>query len=159
GEPRPMVNRNLLRRYDPPEGEQQQELDAGFGDPGSDWLTAEDQLFRENRIVTGTVLRAGGDGVWIDIGYKSEGVIELREPSDDLGQVVPPKPGDRIELLLEAVEDEDGAIVLSYRKARGRREWEAFLAAHKEGDVVSGPVTRKVKGGLLVHIGVHVFLP
>ena len=56
---------------------------------------------------------------------------------------MPPKPGDRIELLLEAVEDEDGSVVLSYRKARRQKEWVAFAAGHKEGDVVSGPVTRK----------------
>src|SRR5262245_38093031 len=73
GGPPFMVNRNLLCQFDPPGGERQQELDAGFGDAGSDWLTAEEQLFRENRVVTGTVLRVGGDGVWVDVGYKSEG--------------------------------------------------------------------------------------
>ena len=62
-------------------------------------------------------------------------------------------------MLLEAVEDENGAIVLSYRKAKRQKEWEAIIAKHKEGDVVSGLVTRKIKGGLLVNIGVNVFLP
>src|SRR5213076_2695291 len=51
------------------------------------------------------------------------------------------------------------AIILSYRKAKRQKEWEQFLGKHKEGDVVSGPVTRKIKGGLLVQIGVNVFLP
>jgi len=62
-------------------------------------------------------------------------------------------------VLLEAVEDESGGVVLSYRKAKRQKEWEDVIAKHKEGDVVSGPVTRKIKGGLLVNIGVNVFLP
>ena len=70
-----------------------------------------------------------------------------------------PKIGDEIQVLLEAVEDESGAIVLSYRKAKRQKEWEDVIAKHKEGDVVSGLVTRKIKGGLLVNIGVNVFLP
>src|SRR5437763_10045354 len=57
------------------------------------------------------------------------------------------------------MEDETGAVVLSYRKARRQREWELVTGRHREGDVVSGPVTRKIKGGLLVNIGVNVFLP
>ena len=72
---------------------------------------------------------------------------------------MPPKPGDEIQVLLDAVEDESGAIVLSYRKAKRQKEWEDVIAKHKEGDVVSGMVTRKIKGGLLVNIGVNVFLP
>ena len=70
-----------------------------------------------------------------------------------------PKVGDKLQVLLETVEDEDGVISLSYRKAKRQKEWEAILAKHKEGDVVSGMVTRKIKGGLLVNIGVNVFLP
>ena len=62
-------------------------------------------------------------------------------------------------MLIDAVEDESGAIVLSYRKAKRQKEWEDVIAKHKEGDVVAGMVTRKIKGGLLVNIGVNVFLP
>ena len=72
---------------------------------------------------------------------------------------MPPQPGDEVEVLLEAVEDETGAIVLSYRKAKRQKAWEEVIAKHKEGDVVTGMVTRKIKGGLLVNIGVNVFLP
>src|SRR4029078_7644895 len=63
------------------------------------------------------------------------------------------------QVLLDAVEDESGAIVLSYRKAKRQKEWEQVIEKHKEGDVVAGTVTRKIKGGLLVNIGVNVFLP
>src|SRR5260370_41885015 len=62
-------------------------------------------------------------------------------------------------VLLESVEDESGAIVLRYRKAKRQKEWEDVIAKHKEGDVVSGVVNRKIKGGLLGNIGVNVFLP
>src|SRR5262245_4585325 len=155
-----MVNRNLLRQYDLPDDQLQQELDDAFGPEGGDWLTSEAQVFRDARLVEGRVLRITGDEVWVDVGYKSEGVIELREWYDEgTGRVVPPPAGAVVQVLLESVEDETGAVVLSYRKAKRQREWEEVLARHHEGDVVSGPVTRKIKGGLLVNIGVNVFLP
>jgi small subunit ribosomal protein S1 len=156
-----MVNRNLLRQYDLPENELEQELtDAAFDLDGADWLPAEEQEFRDNRVVTGRVRKVTADMVWVDVGYKSEGAIELREWYDEgLGQLVPPQEGDEVEVLLDAVEDETGAVVLSYRKAKRQKEWESVIQKHKEGDVVSGLVTRKIKGGLLVNIGVHVFLP
>src|ERR1019366_2508060 len=156
-----MVNRNLLRQYDLPESELEQELrDAAFDLDGADWLPAEEQEFRDNRVVTGRVRKVTADMVWVDVGYKSEGAIELREWYDEgLGQLVPPQPGDEVEVLLDAVEDDTGAVVLSYRKAKRQKEWESVIEKHKEGDVVSGLVTRKIKGGLLVNIGVHVFLP
>jgi len=155
-----MVNRNLLQQYDLAEDQFQQELaDADFG-LGDDWLPTQGQDFQEQQLITGRVLHVSGDGVWLDVGYKSEGVVELREWFDeDAGQIVPPQPGDQVQLLLEAVEDDSGAVVLSYRKAKRQREWESVIAKHKEGDVVSGLVTRKIKGGLLLNIGVNVFLP
>jgi small subunit ribosomal protein S1 len=160
------VNRNLLRQFDLPEDELQQELAAAFNqdvyqdrDAGN-WLPQDDQVFEVNKIVNGRVLNVVGDEVWVDVGYKSEGVIPLNEWYDEgLDKVVAPKPGENIQVLLDAVEDESGAIVLSYRKAKRQKEWEDVIAKHKEGDVVSGTVTRKIKGGLLVNIGVNVFLP
>src|SRR5947209_16732911 len=123
-----MVNRNLLREYELPEDQLREELDAVFNREVDDWLPAEGQDFQENRIVTGRVLRVTGDEVWVDVGYKSQGVIEAREWFDEaLGQVVPPRPGEEFELLLEAVEDETGTVVLSYRKAKRQREWEQVL--------------------------------
>lgn len=153
-----MVNRNLLREYEVPEVELQQELQTAF--PEEDWLPPADQEFEVNKIVTGRVLNVVGDDVWVDVGYKSEGVIPVNEWYDEgVDKVVPPNPGDQIQVLLDAVEDESGAIVLSYRKAKRQKEWEQVIEKHREGDVVSGTVTRKIKGGLLVNIGVNVFLP
>jgi small subunit ribosomal protein S1 len=156
-----MVNRNLLRQYELADEEMLQELNAAFDqDVNKEWLPLQEQEFEVNKIISGKVLNVVGEEVWVDVGYKSEGIIPLQEWYDEgLDKVVPPKPGDQIDVLLDAVEDESGAIVLSYRKARRQKEWEDVIAKHKEGDVVSGAVTRKIKGGLLVNIGVNVFLP
>jgi small subunit ribosomal protein S1 len=155
-----MVNRNLLRQFDPTEDDLQQEFSSAFDQEVSDWLPAQEQEFQDNQIVTGRVRKVTADDVWVDVGYKSEGVIPLVEWYDEgLDKVVPPEPGQEVQVLLDAVEDESGAIVLSYRKAKRQKEWEDVIAKHKEGDVVKGTVTRKIKGGLLVNIGVNVFLP
>jgi small subunit ribosomal protein S1 len=157
-----MVNRNLLRQFD--DDNTDRELEEIFNqapDLGLDgWLPAESQTFESNKIVTGRVLELRGEDVVIDIGYKSEGIIKIDEWRDEAGDIVnPPKPGDTIEVLLETAEDEEGTIGLSYRKAKRQKEWEAILSKHKEGDVVEGLVGKKIKGGLLVNIGVNVFLP
>jgi small subunit ribosomal protein S1 len=160
-----MVNRNLLRQFDLPATELQQQLEAAFDrqETGGDlesWLPHEEQEFEVNKIVRGRVLNILGDDVVVDVGYKSEGVIKLEEWYDEgLDKVVPPNPGEEIQVLLDSVEDESGAIVLSYRKAKRQKEWEHIIERHKEGDVVAGVVNRKIKGGLLVNIGVNVFLP
>ncbi len=156
-----MVNRNLLRQFDTQEDEAelQKIFDSELGDMNS-WLPAETQEFESNKIVTGKVLEIRGDDVVIDIGYKSEGIIKLDEWKDDAPDATgPPSPGDTVEVLLETVEGEDGSISLSYRKAKRQKEWNAVLEKHKEGDVVAGKVLKKIKGGLLVNIGVNVFLP
>ncbi len=155
-----MVNRNLLRQYEPSDDQLQEELDAAFDQNAIDWLPAEEQEFRDNKLVTGRVRKVTADHVWVDVGYKSEGAVEVREWFDEgAGQIVLPKPGDEVEVLLEAVEDETGAVVLSYYKAKRQKQWQEVVSKHKEGDVVSGVVARKIKGGLLVNIGVHAFLP
>ncbi|HVS38025.1 MAG TPA: S1 RNA-binding domain-containing protein, partial [Gemmataceae bacterium] len=155
-----MVNRNLLRQYEPTDDQLRDELEAAFDQGGADWLPAEEQEFRDNKVVTGRVRKVTADHVWVDVGYKSEGAVELREWFDEgAGEIVLPRPGDEIEVLLEAVEDETGAVVLSYYKAKRQKQWREVVEKHKEGDVVSGVVARKIKGGLLVNIGVHAFLP
>ncbi len=152
-----MVNRNLIRQLDIADND----IDEVFQDmPGHDWLPAEEQNFEANKIVRGRVLAHVGDEVLVDVGYKSEGHIRTEEFRDEAtGEVMLPKVGDEIEVLLETVENEQGTVNLSYRKAKRQKEWEAILAKHKEGDVVKGIVGRKIKGGLLVNIGVNVFLP
>src|SRR6516162_2015901 len=151
-----MVNRNLMHQYDLPD-EDLAQLDALVPD---DWFPHEQENFATNKIVNGRVLEIRGEDVIIDIGYKSEGIIKLDEWKEEgTDKPAPPRVGDEIQVLLETLEDEHGTISLSYRKAKRQKEWEAILAKHKEGDKVSGAVTRKIKGGLLVNIGVNVFLP
>jgi small subunit ribosomal protein S1 len=159
-----MVNRNLLREYDLAEADLQKELEAAFDTPQAggleDWLPVEEQEFEINKIVKGRIVAVTDGSVIVDVGYKSEGIIDLQEWYDEgLDKVVPPKAGEEIQVLLDAVEDEMGSIVLSFRKAKRQKEWEDVIARHKEGDEVKGMVTRKIKGGLLVNIGVNVFLP
>jgi small subunit ribosomal protein S1 len=152
-----MVNRNLLRQFDTTDDDSL--LNDIFENDLEKWLPADEQVFDANKIVQGKVLEIRGDMVVIDIGYKSEGLIGLDEWKDETGVSTPPKTGDTVEVLLETLEGEDGSITLSYRKAKRQKEWEAILAKHKEGDVVAGGVLKKIKGGLLVNIGVNVFLP
>jgi small subunit ribosomal protein S1 len=152
-----MVNRNLLRQFDAHEDDAL--LNDIFLNELNAWLPADEQNYEANKIVQGKVREIRGDLVVIDIGYKSEGVISLDEWRDEGGASTAPKVGDTVEVLLETLEGEDGTITLSYRKAKRQKEWEAILLKHKEGDVVAGQVIKKIKGGLLVGIGVNVFLP
>ena len=154
-----MVNRNLLRQFDSHDDDDTLQNDIDFNQAIADWIQGDSQDYEANKIVTGKVLEIRGDDVVIDIGYKSEGVIKIDEWKEDGSDTPPPKPGDTVEVLLETVESEDGTIQLSYRKAKRQKEWNAILAKHKEGDVVAGKVLKKIKGGLLVNIGVNVFLP
>lgn len=157
-----MVNRNLLRDFDVSEAELEQEIHQSLGTTFDEALPSiiGDKEFEPNRLVAGRVRTLNDDEVVIDVGYKSEGIVPIEEWYDEgLDKIVPPKIGDEVKVLLEAVEDDAGLIVLSYRKAKRQEEWERIISVHKEGDVVAGMVTRKIKGGLLVNIGVNVFLP
>jgi len=150
----------FLREIDLPDEQLERELDAAFGPNADEWLPPEEQKYTENSLLKGRVLRVTSDAVLVDVGFKSEGVIDLREWYEETAnKVVPPRPGDEVRLLLQALEDDTGAVVLSYRRARSLAEWEAFTDSHKEGDIVPGVVTRKIKGGLLVNVGVNGFLP
>jgi small subunit ribosomal protein S1 len=111
--------------------------------------------FEADTILKGRVIDIINDEVIVDVGYKSEGVIsksEFENPEEiDIG--------DEVEVLLDGVEDETGQIQLSKRKADRLRGWERVISTHKEGDTVRGKVMRKIKGGLVVDIGVPAFLP
>ncbi|MCE9583994.1 MAG: 30S ribosomal protein S1 [Planctomycetes bacterium] len=111
--------------------------------------------FEIDTILKGRVLNIINDDVIVDVGYKSEGVVPITE----FWNPASIKPGDEIEVFLEGVEDEAGLIAISKAKADRIRGWERIILNNKEGDVVRGRVIRKIKGGLLVDIGVPVFLP
>jgi small subunit ribosomal protein S1 len=153
-----MVNRNLMRQFDAPL-EADEQIHTDFETAIAEWIGQADKDYEANKIVTGKVVEIRGEEVVIDIGYKSEGLIRIDEWREEGLETPLPKAGDTVEVLLETVEDENGTINLSYRKAKRQKEWNEVLAKHKEGDVVAGKVLKKIKGGLLVNIGVNVFLP
>jgi small subunit ribosomal protein S1 len=111
--------------------------------------------FTADTIIKGKILQVVGDDVLVDIGYKSEGVV----PKNDFVRQEDIVAGKDIEVFLESVEDEAGVIALSKQKADKIRGWERIITSNKEGDVIEGRVVRKIKGGLLVDVGVPVFLP
>jgi small subunit ribosomal protein S1 len=110
---------------------------------------------KEGQIVKGRIIAVIKNGVVVDIGYKSEGTIPLAEFQDP--EAV--KVGDEIEVYLESKEDDSGTVVLSKQKAERVVGWEMVVSQHGEGDIVEGKVTKKVKGGFMVDIGVEAFLP
>ncbi len=118
-------------------------------------LTAAVGDIKANSIVPGKVVRISGDTVFVDVGYKSEGIVHVTEFENP--ELV--KPGLEVDVLLEALDDGEGMIVISKRKADRIRSWEKIIETYSEGDTVSGLCTRKIKGGLLVDIGVNAFLP
>jgi small subunit ribosomal protein S1 len=154
-----MVNRNLIREYDLTEDEEMSAIGTALPED-IDWLESED--VGPNQIVEGRVLRLDDDYVLVDVGYKSEGIIPRNEWEE--GEE-PPAVGEKIRVLVEDLEDivgrqdDRGMIVLSKRKAEKIEKWMKVMETVHEGDVVTGLVTRKIKGGLLVDIGVNVFLP
>ncbi|MBX6314195.1 MAG: 30S ribosomal protein S1, partial [Isosphaeraceae bacterium] len=151
-----MVDRNLLREFNITDEELTAAV-AAVGEPTEmDQYLEKSQTFEIGSIVPGKVVEVVGDQVVVDVGYKSEGLVPLNEWEE--GEA-PPQPGDAVEVLLEGMEDETGEIVLSRKKAHRMRAWENVIARYHEGDVVRGRVTKKIKGGLLVDIGVNVFLP
>ncbi|MEO8031479.1 MAG: 30S ribosomal protein S1 [Gemmatimonadota bacterium] len=108
----------------------------------------------EGEIVRSKVLRITDNAVILDVGFKSEGSV----PLDEFKEM--PKPGDEVEVFLEHLEDQEGAVVLSKKKADFMRVWEKIRVAHESDQPVQGTLTKKIKGGVVVNLmGVDAFLP
>ena len=116
--------------------------------------TTFDKL-KEGSIIKGTVTEIRQIEVVVDIGGKSEGLISASEFSD-LGDL---QIGEEIEIFLEKLEDRDGNPVLSFDRAEQKKNWENIITKCEEGSIVQGRVKAKVKGGLIVAMGVDAFLP
>jgi len=154
-----MVDRNIVNKL----GLSQEEINKQV----AEMFTEEDEQLLEEvlrskvdshlpgSILKGTIVSQLGNDVIVELGLKSEGVVDAAE-FDDPEEI---KPGTEIEVLLEDLDASGGLIVLSKRKADRIRGWETIINTNKEGDVVTGKVIRRIKGGLLVDIGVPVFLP
>jgi len=110
----------------------------------------------EGEIVKARVLRVTENAVILDVGFKSEGSI----PKDEFKYADDIKPGDEVEVFLENLEDAEGIVVLSKKKADFLRVWEKIKRAYEENDKVPGVLMRKIKGGVTVDLmGVDAFLP
>ncbi|MCR9115954.1 MAG: 30S ribosomal protein S1, partial [bacterium] len=158
-----MVDRNLIRSLQDDSLEDQ--YDDILGDLDFDQVIIDDDAPEVDlqKIITGRVIHIRDDSVLIDVGFKSEGTIPLNEWEDEEEQ---PKVGDELQVLVEDLEDESGKtedpfgmISLSWKRAKQILEWEDLMKSVQEGMVVTGTAIRKIKGGLLVNIGVQVFLP
>ncbi|MFP4166521.1 MAG: 30S ribosomal protein S1 [Opitutales bacterium] len=109
----------------------------------------------EGSIIKGTIIEIRPTEVVVDIGGKSEGIVHASE-FEDMSEL---QVGGEIEVFLEKLEDRDGNPVISYDKAEQKKNWEEIVENCEEGSVIQGRVRSKVKGGLIVSIGVDSFMP
>jgi small subunit ribosomal protein S1 len=113
---------------------------------------------KEGTVIKGKVAKVRPEGVMVDIGYKSEGIIPVEEFSEkELKEI---KTGDEIEVYLEERENEEGNTMLSKEKADKIKVWEAIEEACEKGEPIEGRIVAKIKGGMTVDVlGVKAFLP
>ena len=110
----------------------------------------------EREIITGRVIGINEKEILIDIGFKSEGIIKRDEFSED----ALPDIGEKLDVYLERMEDESGKTVLSKEKADFLRRWTKLREVHETGEIISGRIVRRIKGGMVVDLdGVQAFLP
>ena len=110
----------------------------------------------EREIITGRVIGINEKEILIDIGFKSEGIIKRDEFAED----ALPGVGEKLDVYLEKMEDESGKTVLSKEKADFLRRWTKLREIHETGEIISGRIVRRIKGGMVVDLdGVQAFLP
>ena len=155
-----MVDRNLIEELQVDDKEAELMVAEALGqqvaDGNLDDLVANQIAdLKVGSILKGKIIGMVGDSFLVEIGLKSEGLLDKSE-FDDSATV---ETGDVVEVLLMDIESENGSVQISKRRADRIRNWERIIEAKSENDVVEGKVMRKIKGGLLVDIGVPVFLP
>jgi small subunit ribosomal protein S1 len=139
---------------------EEQESAESFSDPEiAKLLERSFANVEEGRIVRGRIVQIHDSDALVDIGYKSEGTIPLREFKNANGEQIEVNVGDTIDVFLEDTEDENGLVVLSKEKADRIQVWEEITKAYEDGRIVEGKVCDRIKGGLSVDIGVKAFLP
>jgi len=110
----------------------------------------------EHEIITGRVVLVNDDEVSIDIGFKSEGIV----PRSEFANIEGLKAGDEVEVYLEKVEDTDGKLLLSRKRADFMRVWDRIMKSYENQDILKAKVSRRIKGGLVVDLlGLDAFLP
>src|SRR5262245_47401860 len=139
------------------------EMEIGDNRSGDDENVDMEELYRESldhiqegEIIKGRIVQIERDAVLVDVGYKSEGLIplsEFKEGAKDL------KVGDEVDVLLESKEDSEGLVVLSKEKANKIKVWDEISHVYDSDGVVDGEIVGRIKGGLMVDIGLKAFLP
>jgi len=120
----------------------------------------EDTLneIEEKEIVTGIVVSVDEKYVVVDIGFKSEGIVPVNEFSSKVIENL--QPGDEVEVFLDKVEDREGQLILSRKKADVLQAWEKIEEAHETGEIIEGYIKRRIKGGMVADVfGIDAFLP
>ena len=119
------------------------------------------QAVSEGQIIQGTVVHIDREGVLVDVGLKSEGLIppdhisnRPSTPTEDVIQV-----GDRVDVYVLDSENQDGNLILSKKRADYEKSWQRIIQANKDDLVISAVVTDRVKGGLVVDVGIRGFVP
>ena len=112
----------------------------------------------EKEIVTGIVVSVDDKYVIVDIGFKSEGIVPVNEFSNKV--IANLAPGDEVEVFLDKVEDREGQLILSRKKADILQAWDNLSKAYETGEVIEGYIQRRIKGGMVVDVfGIDAFLP
>ena len=131
-------------------------------DEGENFQTLYEETFKtieEGQILKGTVIEITPDHITVDVGYKCEGQIPMQEFLKR-NKKVDVKVGDKIDVLLERKDSEEGLLILSKEKADKVNIWKDISRSCREGEVMEGEIVSKVKGGVSVDIGgIHAFLP
>lgn len=151
-EPKPATTADLMAQLDAMEG--------GHVDADLMMQIYEQSLqdLTEGEVVHGTILEVRESDVIVDIGFKSEGIVNLYEFRDPQGELSI-EVGDDVEVLLVRREDRDGNVVVSRDKAEKMKVWGRIEEAYRDEATITGVVSERVKGGLSVDIGVRAFLP
>ena len=113
---------------------------------------------QEGELITGEIIKIDEEYVLVDIGYKSEGIIPIREFKDADGKVTA-KAGDKVDVVLERKENDEGVVTLSMERAKKIKVWDQIRDIQNSDGTIQGKVIHRVKGGLSIDVGLPAFLP
>ena len=113
---------------------------------------------QEGELITGEIIKIDEEYVLVDIGYKSEGIIPIREFKDADGKVTA-KVGNKVDVVLERKENDEGVVTLSMERAKKIKVWDQIRDIQNSDGTIQGKVIHRVKGGLSIDVGLPAFLP
>jgi small subunit ribosomal protein S1 len=155
-------NHAMLNQADPIDKARDETAEkGGGGKEGKNFMELYEESLKtiqEGGLVRGEIVHVNKEFVLIDIGYKSEGQIPIGEFIDGEGKVTA-RVGDKVDVLLERRENDEGIIILSKEKAAKIKIWDEIKEIYEKGESIKGKVVARVKGGMSVDIGLPAFLP